>query len=215
MIGSGLYECFVHYHSHVHRMHGTTAQRYDYNGETCYRRFLPWHRAYLISFERALRRINPALSIPYWDWLADQSAPGKNQLHGFDAVRGTIEQSRTLGTSIQSHRSIWNDIQGNLDALQKQTKYLTFARTLENDLHNSGHTWIGGDMTTSRSPRDPAFWFHHAQVDRVWAIWQKNNQGKMADLQGVEAEMDPWPQFTVESVNDTTNLGSDSYIYVD
>ncbi|WP_329558180.1 tyrosinase family protein [Streptomyces uncialis] len=35
--------------------------------------FLPWHRQYLIDFERALQSINPNVSIPYWDWTRDRT----------------------------------------------------------------------------------------------------------------------------------------------
>ncbi|WP_420903229.1 tyrosinase family protein [Streptomyces clavuligerus] len=30
--------------------------------------FLPWHRKYLIDFERELKKIDASVSIPYWDW---------------------------------------------------------------------------------------------------------------------------------------------------
>lgn len=39
--------------------------------------------------------------------------------------------------------------------------------------HNSGHRWIGGHMGRSASPNDPIFWLHHANVDRIWALWQE------------------------------------------
>src|SRR5919201_5356864 len=32
--------------------------------------FLPWHRAYLYFFERALRDQVPAASLPWWDWTS-------------------------------------------------------------------------------------------------------------------------------------------------
>lgn len=32
--------------------------------------FLTWHRAYLYNFEKRLQDIDPALTIPYWDWSA-------------------------------------------------------------------------------------------------------------------------------------------------
>jgi tyrosinase len=40
-------------------------------------------------------------------------------------------------------------------------------------LHNAAHGWIGGNMNNVlTSPYEPAFWLNHANVDRLWAIWQ-------------------------------------------
>lgn len=40
-------------------------------------------------------------------------------------------------------------------------------------LHPGGHFTIGGmNNDLFSSPADPAFYFHHAQVDRVWTLWQ-------------------------------------------
>ncbi|MCT9084608.1 tyrosinase family protein [Streptomyces fulvoviolaceus] len=36
--------------------------------------FLPWHRRFLIELERALRRVDSSVSMPYWDWTKDRSA---------------------------------------------------------------------------------------------------------------------------------------------
>ncbi|WP_197370129.1 tyrosinase family protein, partial [Streptomyces clavuligerus] len=35
--------------------------------------FFPWHRLYLLEFERALQRIDPSVTVPYWDWTADNT----------------------------------------------------------------------------------------------------------------------------------------------
>ncbi|MFF6789644.1 tyrosinase family protein [Streptomyces filamentosus] len=35
--------------------------------------FLPWHRKFLLEFERALRRIDATVTVPYWDWTRDNS----------------------------------------------------------------------------------------------------------------------------------------------
>ncbi|KAL2120474.1 hypothetical protein VTJ04DRAFT_4501 [Mycothermus thermophilus] len=41
-------------------------------------------------------------------------------------------------------------------------------------VHAAGHFTIGGDPGGDlfAAPGDPAFWVHHAQVDRVWWLWQ-------------------------------------------
>lgn len=40
--------------------------------------------------------------------------------------------------------------------------------------HSGGHYTIGGDAGSDfyNSPADPAFYFHHGMIDRVWTIWQ-------------------------------------------
>ncbi|MEU6706113.1 tyrosinase MelC2 [Streptomyces wuyuanensis] len=35
--------------------------------------FLPWHRRFLLQFERALQSVNPAVTLPYWDWTVDRT----------------------------------------------------------------------------------------------------------------------------------------------
>lgn len=42
-------------------------------------------------------------------------------------------------------------------------------------LHNQVHLWVGGDMLQTTSPDDPAFWLHHAEVDRLWRNWQSKH----------------------------------------
>ena len=39
--------------------------------------FLPWHRQYLLVYERELQRVsgNPNLALPYWNWLDDARLP--------------------------------------------------------------------------------------------------------------------------------------------
>ena len=40
-------------------------------------------------------------------------------------------------------------------------------------VHAGGHFTMGGPgIDAFASPGDPAFYLHHAQVDRVWALWQ-------------------------------------------
>ncbi len=38
--------------------------------------FLPWHRRYLLELENALKAINPAVDLPYWNWTANRSTTG-------------------------------------------------------------------------------------------------------------------------------------------
>ncbi|ETS74200.1 hypothetical protein PFICI_14066 [Pestalotiopsis fici W106-1] len=49
--------------------------------------------------------------------------------------------------------------------------------SLQGGMHGSGHTVIGGlqdDLWASA--QDPYFLFHHAQIDRIWSLWQGLDQ---------------------------------------
>jgi tyrosinase len=221
LIDNRTYRRFVRIHSHGnHRMH-------SWSRPAGPGRFLPWHRAYLIDFEWELRQINPVLSIPYWDWNDDDG-----RLINFpnpeDPRFSRGPWRRHLGTR-RSEDSVegrvpWSpNLEEHLQNILSSDSYYSFTQDLEGSLHNWGHNWIGGDMSdTMVSPKDPAFWFHHAQVDHIWALWQARpeNQGRRADLLGDEANLDPWENdFTVENVNDISNLtstrGNHSYEYIE
>ena len=219
LIDNGTYEGLVSIHSTMqqdpdgfrysrHRMHGMMS------GPLGYRRFLPWHRAYLILFERGIRSIDRSLSLPYWDWNEDAG-----RLIGFRNIMG-LAASRNLGTRATEAsvpgRTPWFTTEEEFSTLVSHGgDYYAFARHVEDRPHNGGHAWIGGDMNSMASPRDPAFWFHHAQVDRIWSLWQLNNPGERAHLLDGEADLDPWEhEFSVQSVDDISDLGTDSYEYV-
>ena len=46
----------------------------------------------------------------------------------------------------------------------------------EQEPHNWVHVDVGGDFGEMRSPatagRDPIFWLHHANIDRIWEMWR-------------------------------------------
>lgn len=48
-------------------------------------------------------------------------------------------------------------------------------RARSEGLHNLVHRWANGSMITASSPNDPVFWMHHANIDRMWTLWQGKN----------------------------------------
>ncbi|KAL4889718.1 hypothetical protein BDV59DRAFT_195521 [Aspergillus ambiguus] len=43
--------------------------------------------------------------------------------------------------------------------------------------HHTGHRSLGPDMLDFfASPQDPAFWLHHGMVDRLWTMWQGQDE---------------------------------------
>ncbi|MFC8226494.1 tyrosinase family protein [Streptomyces sp. NPDC057287] len=86
------------------------------------------------------------------------------------------------------------------------------------DIHNRVHEWVGGHMRPLSSPNDPLFWLHHANIDRLWAKWQREHpdrpylpQSGAPMGQNQPDPMDPWfGATTIASTLKHQNLG---YIY--
>jgi Common central domain of tyrosinase len=73
--------------------------------------------------------------------------------------------------------------------------YTEFTMTLEG-LHAGVHAWVGGTMSDiATSPADPLFWLHHANIDRIYTLWQKthpDNANTIHTLSGSDLNIDPW-----------------------
>jgi tyrosinase len=181
------------------------------SGPLGFRRFLPWHRAYLVEFEKLLRSKNPNLSIPYWDWTADQG-----QLVGIKNYLGLASlRSAGIDPSTGNPVPFFTDDNEFQSLINFTGTYYDFTEYLETRPHNAGHGWAGGDMGTMASPNDPLFWMHHAQVDRIWHLWQQNNPGEKAYLMDDDKKLHPWEaQYDIDNIDDISNLGTNSYEYV-
>ena len=171
----------------------------DPTGSIGQQRFLPWHRVYLYVLEQRLRQIHPDVTIPYWDW----TKPGEQHIPGWlvgltptvlipAPGPGTVTVTRHPGT----HVELAGDVAG-IAGVQAATTYTDFATGLE-DIHNQVHGWVGGATGTmsflDRAPADPMFWMHHANIDRLWSVWQQSpqGQGKNPTLAAPHDVMDPW-----------------------
>jgi hypothetical protein len=116
--------------------------------------FLPWHREQCNRFEQLLRDVDPQLSLHYWDWNEDPHDLFAGGLpSGSHARRPRLApaDSEIVGaTSFQHMRSL-------LD--RKRT-----------DAHA---VYIGATLSRAHlSFRDPFVFPLHANVDRLFAMWQ-------------------------------------------
>jgi tyrosinase len=198
MIADGTYKKLVDIHSDMsHNMHTMGGPKLTESR----RRFLSWHRAYLIHMEEELRKKNNSAFIPYWKWV-DGGVP--DWLKVFMPKVGSVENKRNNSIGAVA-------VQQRIDDLLVLTDYDTFTSELERNPHNKGHVALGYPMeSVPVAPSDPIFWMHHGEVDRVWSLWQAKNPGKKPILTGTDAIMDPWSD-TVDSLDDIGKLG---YKYV-
>jgi len=142
--------------------------------------FLPWHRAYLLYFERICRKLggNNDFALPYWNWTAQPSIPPH-----FWGSGNPLFDSNRFATAIDA---VPPEFVGQpvLDNILSEPNFLLFASgasstqrgpgsygQLEATPHNNVHNFVGGDMGTFMSPLDPVFWCHHNMIDCCWVDW--------------------------------------------
>ncbi|GGL70168.1 tyrosinase [Streptomyces fumigatiscleroticus] len=66
----GEYDEFVRIHIDHYVPDGERGLRTAHMAPT----FLPWHRQFLLELERALRRVESSVTVPYWDWTRNRTA---------------------------------------------------------------------------------------------------------------------------------------------
>ena len=181
--------------------------------------FLPWHREFLRRLESDLQAIDPSVNLPYWDWTVDRALtssfwgsdfmggngvpPGGAVQTGpfaFSTGRWTLTVRDNPAGRVELTRAISaGETLPTTNAVQRvlsQVPFSIFMEDLENLIHNIVHVWIGGSAGTRSSPNDPAFFFLHCNVDRLWADWQKLHPTE-SPFQGdarfnVNSPMSPW-----------------------
>lgn len=93
------------------------------------------------------------LSGKTWTGTSNATQPVTRKFRGFENLPTTAQVNDTLS----------------------KTTYKDFSSSLERVTHNSSHLWVGGSAANvATSPNDPIFWLLHANVDRIWAQWQRN-----------------------------------------
>ncbi|GAA5163958.1 tyrosinase family protein [Ornithinimicrobium tianjinense] len=190
----GVVESFAHLHEHHFNMNIHHSSH-----------FLPWHREMLLRFERELRSVDARVSLPYWDSSVEQSTSSSLWSNAFLGQFNSLwNLQRALGSDVLPSPTT---VQRN----QTRTTYGGFWFELEDLIHNPPHRWVGGQMRTAASPRDPVFYLHHAWIDLLWARWQAANPAApfVSSMTGAGLN-DPlmeWPSRTPAHVLNHHRLG--------
>jgi tyrosinase len=186
-------------------------------------RFLPWHRAYLYYFELALQDIDPAVTLPWWDWATSSDLPpaytarraeGRaNPLHSVPIEPMTSRRDpswprrtrRAVGSLELTLPPPWKE---RWEWAQAAPSFTEFNRRISL-LHNNIHVWVAGTMAeVDWAAYDPIFWAHHAMVDRGWRIWQHNHPGADPPAELLDEPLEP-RGMTVRQTLDVNQLGYD------
>jgi tyrosinase len=155
--------------------------------------FTSFHRYFLLHWELSLRGTSQNysyLSLPYWDWRTypDKSLSNLTPQNSPDFILFSL-LPKTDFTSWGLTRNL--NFTGNDASLPGPTGVNTtlayspfyidgntscFTRSVESN-HNGVHVYVGGDMNSGLSPKDPVFYIHHAMIDKLWNDWEEQNTG--------------------------------------
>ncbi|GKY97912.1 hypothetical protein MPSEU_000749200 [Mayamaea pseudoterrestris] len=164
--------------------------------------FLPWHRWYLWKYEKALQTVSgTCLTVPYWDWSKDKGRElqatvlkaetfgSSNGIDGNGCVTEGIssfsgfwkQTTRAGGGCLRRgfEKSYVNKFYSEDQLVRLIMNYPNFggglsgfSNNLQGTPHGQVHNFINGNMAYMSSPDDPLFYLHHANVDRIWALYQ-------------------------------------------
>jgi hypothetical protein len=185
--------------------------------------FLPWHREFINRYEVLLQEANPLVTLLYWDWTTDPSGLFNSSFMG---ASGSGPGSAPIGAPFQPGMgptlfppAVSRDLGGSASAPVPTTttdasimavpSYAPSGLNVNiegnpNHPHNYSHVYIGGiggNMSSvPTAAEDPFFFMLHGNVDRLWAMWQRNPAAL--------SRLDPATAYDGHSgnVNITTNM---------
>ena len=164
------------------------------------RNFLAWHRQFVLQFEKRLQKIDPSVTIPYWDAITDRAIPAPM----------SVPALLTQWSVTRSFDATLLPTAADLSSALSNSTYPVFQAAIEGAVHADVHIAVGGDMAGASSPTDPLFWLHHSNIDRVFAAWQKSHAGAAP---GNPAEkLKPSPIINVK-VQDLMSIAALGYSY--
>jgi polyphenol oxidase len=153
--------------------------------------FFPWHRAFLYFHERILCTLlnDNTFRLPYWSWddanyrsLPDIYRPATADGAANSLYDGNRSNDAANGAPMPS--SIFPALQNPMNS----GNFASFGGgsdaggALENGPHGAIHMWAGSpddpnpDMgNLSLAARDPIFYAHHCNIDRLWAEFYRRN----------------------------------------
>ncbi|MFJ8051103.1 tyrosinase family protein [Streptomyces luteogriseus] len=176
----GEYDEFVRTHIEYYTSDGEDGLRTAHMAPS----FLPWHRQFLLDLEKALRRVDASVSVPYWDWTRDRtttSAPWTADLLGGTGRRSDrrvmtgpfayAEGNWKIKEGVTDEEFLTRDLGRPRDPIQLPTR-TELERALKDPLYDAS-PW---DSTVGKgfrnklegwgSGRGSASWQNHNRVHR-------------------------------------------------
>lgn len=195
--------------------------------------FLPWHRYYILELENLLQLVDCRVTVPYWDWVTDSTSPmigspwinsltwlGSNgdSSQGNCVVDGPFAYPGWTLPNGQCLRRVFNTGASLATLADVQSLYNTYPNPTASDyngirfgletgpgMHNTGHCVVSGTMCSSGAASAPEFFMHHANIDKLWADWQKLSPAHVTAYDGSLFSSMPGTSYTPNDLMDLNN----------
>ena len=137
--------------------------------------FWPWHRMYLYWFERIIREMSgdATFALPYWDYSDPNQRVLPAPFRDPASPLFVAERDADVNNGIAPGAGL--DFIFDHCAGLAETVFDFASSSLEGTPHGQVHVWVagaGGLMAGfDTAARDPIFWLHHANIDRLWESW--------------------------------------------
>lgn len=161
----------------------------------------PWHRAYLMAFEDALRSVEGCedVTLPYWDilgdtlpdWVYDAPFYGYKYPHDLTGFDGSTVVAKGLEISRFGAAAIKQNVTDESDNIADKISEALNAKEWRGfngwgdwgnrhegiiRAHDNGHGVCGDTIADQNvAAFDPLFWFFHCNWDRLWWKWQSDH----------------------------------------
>lgn len=215
--------------------------------------FPPWHRGYLLALEAQIRAAVVSLggpsdwALPYWNYFGPgdefKMPPAFSQQTLPDGTPNALFVTARYGPNFNGDIFVTSEENANCQTDPIYTDKYGGPETafwhgggssgdLEKNPHNGVHVDVGGYRSRTNfglmsnpgtAGLDPIFYFHHSNIDRMWAAWNANGHSNPTDpnwLGGPAAGGDrefamPMPDGTswVYTPDDVKSLSQLDYVY--
>ncbi|KAJ3319314.1 hypothetical protein HDV06_006422 [Boothiomyces sp. JEL0866] len=226
--------------AHFAIVHNNYRKANHNDGKTEAPPFFPWHRIFLHYFEKALKSIDPSITLPYWDWSQDSQQFLASTVLAQNAFGG--QYAPTTGCIIGGSFAGWQSaVNGGclkrcpkagsvLYSSSATAGYLNTSPTfsllnwqIQNIPHAAVHSNVGGvcadgtqaDLFNMASAGDPLFYLHHGMVDKIWMLWQDQCPSKFAKAYDgpLDAPLAPFRETAAQILEFTAKDGNFCYGY--
>ncbi|KAF2032838.1 Di-copper centre-containing protein [Setomelanomma holmii] len=155
---------------------------------------------------------------PFVDWRVNLGpvSPALTDVTPNPSPDGLGYNPRCLRRDISRVASSWTRDSEVVSLITNYTDFLSFSTRMQGDfpngflgVHTGGHFTIGGDPGGDlfTSPGDPAFFLHHAMIDRTYWTWQNQDIEKRLYALGGTITLNNTPPSRNTTLDDEVDLG--------